>query len=56
MAGMSCGPASLAGTAGRLSAQEGHGDEALLLVQSDSSGWLVGDGQWWQTNGRRRAE
>jgi hypothetical protein len=46
-AGKSCGPASLAGAAGRLLVQEGHCDEALLLAQSDSSGWLMGDGQRW---------
>jgi hypothetical protein len=36
--GKSRGPASLAGAMGRLLVQEGCGDEALLLVQSDSSG------------------
>jgi hypothetical protein len=43
-AGKSHGPTSLAGVAGRLLVQEGHGDEALLLAQSDSSGRLIGDG------------
>jgi hypothetical protein len=32
--GMSCGPASLAGAAGRLSVQEGRGDEAFLVVRA----------------------
>jgi hypothetical protein len=41
------GPASLADAAGRLLVQEGHCDEALLLAQSNSSGWLIGDGQRW---------
>jgi hypothetical protein len=41
----SYGPASLAGAAGRLLAHEGHRDEALLLARSDSSRWLIGDGQ-----------
>jgi hypothetical protein len=39
------GLALLAGAAGRLSVREGRGDEALLLVRSDSSGLLIGDGQ-----------
>jgi hypothetical protein len=43
--GKSRGPASLAGAAGRLLVQEGRGDEALLLVEADSSGRLIGDGQ-----------
>jgi hypothetical protein len=43
--GKSRGPASLAGTAGRLLAQEGHKDEALLLAQSYSLGWLINDEQ-----------
>jgi hypothetical protein len=54
--GKSRGPASLAGTAGRLLVQEGHGDEALLLARSDSSVWLVGDGQRRRSSGRRGAE
>jgi hypothetical protein len=36
-AGESRCPASLVGTAGRFLVQEGHGDEALLLVRSDNS-------------------
>jgi hypothetical protein len=47
MTGKSRGPASPAGTAGRLSVQEGRGDEALLLAWSDSSRQLIGDGQRW---------
>jgi hypothetical protein len=43
--GKSCGPASLAGTTGRLLVQEGRGDEALLLARSDSSVRLIDDGQ-----------
>jgi hypothetical protein len=61
--GKSRGPASLAGAVGRLLAQEGGRDEALLLAQSDSSGWLIGDGQWqvkqwlaWSRATRRAAE
>jgi hypothetical protein len=41
----SLGPASLAGAAGSLLVQEGCGDKALLLVWSESSGCLIGDGQ-----------
>jgi hypothetical protein len=36
--GKSCGLTSQAGSVGRLLVQEGHRDEALLLVWSDSSG------------------
>jgi hypothetical protein len=50
-AGKSRGPVWLAGAVGRLSVQEGHGDEALLWVRSDSSGRLIDDGQWRQSNG-----
>jgi hypothetical protein len=46
-AGKSHGPASLAGAAGRLSVQEGHGDEAFLLAHSDSLGQLIGDRHRW---------
>jgi hypothetical protein len=49
-AGKSHGLASLAGAAGRFLAQEGRRDEVLLLARSDSSGWLIGDGQR-QANG-----
>jgi hypothetical protein len=45
--GKSRGPASLTGAVGRLSVQEGRGDEALLLAWSDSSGWLIGNVQRW---------
>jgi hypothetical protein len=50
------GPASLAGAVGRILVQQERGDEALLLVQLDSSGWLIGDGQWWRSNGQCGAE
>jgi hypothetical protein len=39
--GKSRGPASLASATGRLLVQKGRGNEALLLVQSDSSGQLT---------------
>jgi hypothetical protein len=45
--GKSRGLASLAGVVGRLLAQEGRRDEALLLARSDNSRWLVSDGQRW---------
>jgi hypothetical protein len=45
-AGKSRGPASLACTAGRLLLEEGHGDEALLLARSNSSGRLDEDILW----------
>jgi hypothetical protein len=47
MAGKSRGPALLASAAGRLLVQEGRGDDALLLVWSDSSGRLIDNGQRW---------
>jgi hypothetical protein len=54
--GKSRGSASLEGAAGRLLVSEGRGDEALLLVQSDSSGQLIYDGQWQRSSGQREAE
>jgi hypothetical protein len=47
MVGKSHRPASLVGTAGMLLVQEGHGDEAPLLAQSDGSGRLIGNEQRW---------
>jgi hypothetical protein len=41
------GPALLASAVGRLLVQEGRGDKALLLSQSDSLGRFISDGQWW---------
>jgi hypothetical protein len=57
MAGKSRGPTSLAGAAGRLSVQEGHGDEALRLVQSDSFGQRGAQQRGvWPNNGGDKAK
>jgi hypothetical protein len=50
------GPASLAGATTELLVQERRGDEALLLVRSDSSGQLIDYGKWWQSSDWRGAE